>query len=394
MTRLSQPTPSPPSSQPLNLNSTLATGNASLASLKTALTTANWTSLKAAAPLPAIDLAAARAKVVSQLPAPPSWFVDQAPAGDMTCYVDPSSGRVTGLAQGGQVFGYSTSKAVNVPLSTSTLVDVEFVLTAPTTVGSFMFWVVPDGGKKAVPVLCGVKPPTPKTAFSAAGGATHGGSTIVELTAGFNPPTAAGSGRRRRRLAQTGGAGGGAPLSTVSVAVAPAGGGGVTTSGGGGAFNLVPSTIPLDGPCTVHQYNGPDTGGVSCQNCLFKPVDQNSQVTAGERVFLSAAVFARACGSAHESHYTPLPSLHTANFSNVPSYNAQCGKCLQVVNLNQTDAPPLFFTVIDYKGDPGLDLNQGYTYARWSSIYQYGKVPCKWAFVDASNCPWTPNVDR
>lgn len=99
--------------------------------------------------------------------------------------------------------------------------------------------------------------------------------------------------------------------------------------------------------------------------------------------------------SAHESHHTPLDILaHSQLQHNVPNYNAQCGKCLQVVNLNQTDAPPLFYTVIDYKGDPGLDLNLGYTYQRWSSIYQYGKVPCKWAFVDASNCPWTPNVDK
>lgn len=112
--------PAPPHTpQPINLTSTLTVGNASLASLKTALTTANWTSLKASGALPAIDLAAARSKLVSQLASLPAWFISQAPAGDMTCYIDPSSGRVTGLTQGGQTFGYASTKSVIVPLSTS-----------------------------------------------------------------------------------------------------------------------------------------------------------------------------------------------------------------------------------------------------------------------------------
>lgn len=363
-------TPSPlnhPTQPPFNLTSTLAATNASLSSLKTALHTANWTALKTAAAESAAfkpDLAAARSRVVSALPSPPDWFAGQASPGDLTCYIDPSTGRVAGLAQGGQTFGYETPTSVTVPLATAALVDMEFVLTAANTVGSFVFWVLPDGvapGKKAVPVLCGVKAPTPVTAFSAAQG-VKGDFRIVDLSVGFYPPTPAAG--RRRKLRQTGGGGGGALLSMLSVATAPApvGGSSGVSMSTGGAFRLVPASIPLEGPCTVHQYNGPDTGLVSCQNCLNKPVDSNSQVLA-------------------------------SNFNNAPTYNAQCGKCLKVTNLNQTDAPPLFYTIIDFKGDPGLDLNQGYTYARWSSIFIYGKVPCKWEFVDASNCPWTPNVD-
>ena len=40
-----------------------------------------------------------------------------------------------------------------------------------------------------------------------------------------------------------------------------------------------------------------------------------------------------------------------ANFANTPSYNAQCGQCLQVTNLE--GAGQVYVTIIDYKGASG-----------------------------------------
>lgn len=85
-----------------------------------------------------------------------------------------------------------------------------------------------------------------------------------------------------------------------------------------------------------------------------------------------------------------MSQVTAANFANVPTYNAQCGQCLQVFNSDDPAAPSLFFTVIDFKGDQGLDLNLDYAYSQWNNLYVQGKINCRWQFVDASNCPWRP----
>ena len=47
----------------------------------------------------------------------------------------------------------------------------------------------------------------------------------------------------------------------------------------------------------------------------------------------------------------PNAMVTAANFANMPTYNAQCGVCLKVTNLEGSGQ--LYLTVIDYKGDPG-----------------------------------------
>ncbi|KAK9826243.1 hypothetical protein WJX74_002109 [Apatococcus lobatus] len=91
---------------------------------------------------------------------------------------------------------------------------------------------------------------------------------------------------------------------------------------------------------------------VACQNELGKSSDANTMVTA-------------------------------ANFANTPGYNAQCGQCLRVTNLE--GAGQLYVTIIDYKGAPGLDLNHGPA-TQMAGLYEKGHVQCKWETVDPSLC--------
>merc|ERR1712032_138263 len=111
------------------------------------------------------------------------------------------------------------------------------------------------------------------------------------------------------------------------------------------------------GPCSAHNYNIGSTGtAVSCQNALNLKVDGTSPVTA-------------------------------ANFVGKPNYNDNCMSCVRVSN-SAADEPDVTMRVIDLKGDPGLDLNLDYIYAKWPSLKQAGNVDCSREFVSDNECTW------
>lgn len=127
----------------------------------------------------------------------------------------------------------------------------------------------------------------------------------------------------------------------------------------GGGVTLQADPADGTGPCTAHQYNVGNLGTtVACQNCLNRPVDGTSMVTAFHLV-------------------------------NTPKYNANCGKCLRVVNSNNASAPVLYVRAIDFKGNPGLDINMEMVYAAWPDLYAAGTVPCAWQVVDTSLCSFS-----
>ena len=100
-------------------------------------------------------------------------------------------------------------------------------------------------------------------------------------------------------------------------------------------------------------------GNVACQNQLGKKCDRTSGVAA-------------------------------VTWANAPSYNANCGKCIKVTNLDYPSDAPQYVRVIDQGGGvqpPGIDLNEGIAF-RFTSMYEKGNIKCGWQYVDSSMCSW------
>ncbi|KAK9815245.1 hypothetical protein WJX72_000526 [[Myrmecia] bisecta] len=99
-------------------------------------------------------------------------------------------------------------------------------------------------------------------------------------------------------------------------------------------------------------YGTAELATVSCQNELHKPSDASTLVTAWHQ-------------------------------TNTLGYNAQCGQCLHVQNLEGLG--DVYVTVIDLKGASGLDLNQGPA-TSFANLIQRGHVNCRWTVVPPSMC--------